>query len=242
MRAQQGDRLALCSVCRGDGEVTRYGSAPKGKVADIWIGFSTDEIQRVSPSRMPYLRNVYPLLDIEMSREQCETYLTERGWSATKSACIGCPFHGNRAWRELRDERPDEWADAVAFDHAVRSIPGHAASMNGVQAFLHTSRVPLDQAPIDPPAPNPAHGVQGSMFDLAEEGDPDGCSPYGCRSGVPGESIELELPPLTCPHANVVKRLDADDELGDYCTDCGEWAADDPTIYDRTPHPERMIT
>lgn len=26
--------------------------------------------------------------------------------------------------------------------------------------------------------------VQGDLFDLVEDGDPDGCSPYGCRSGL----------------------------------------------------------
>src|SRR5690606_6623803 len=37
-----------------------------------------------------------------------------------KSACIGCPFHDDRYWRDMRDNRPEEWADAVDFDRQIR--------------------------------------------------------------------------------------------------------------------------
>jgi hypothetical protein len=75
----------------------------------------------------------------------------------------------------MRDEHPDEFADAVAFDAAIR----HGA--RGVpligQAFLHRSRLPLDQAPIDRLTRAERRGTQLDL--LAELGDPDGCSPYG---------------------------------------------------------------
>lgn len=164
-----------------------YRRVPKGRVAEQWIGFSTDEIGRVSnKSGVLYLRPRYPLLDLGMSRADCRRWLTSRGWGHTvKSACIGCPFHGNRQWRELRDERPDEWADAVEFDRLIRKGGSRGLPLNG-EAFLHRSRIPLDLAPID-------HITRAER--LEEEGDPDGCSPYGCRSGpehaatAPGEPM-----------------------------------------------------
>lgn len=155
-----------------------YQRVPKGQVAEQWIGFSTDEIGRVSDKRpLSYVRKTYPLLDLRMSRADCQRWLRARGWGDTaKSACIGCPFHGNAQWRDLRDNHPDEWADAVAFDRAIRKGGAHGLPLHG-EAFLHRSRVPLDRAPID-------SECAGQVDMLAELGDPDGCSPYGCRSGV----------------------------------------------------------
>lgn len=160
---------------------------PKGAVAEQWIGFSTDEIGRVSEKNsVQYLRSRYPLLELGMSRKDCQRWLRERGWGQTeKSACIGCPFHGNRQWRKLRDSRPDEWADAVEFDRAIRKGGARGLPLNG-EAFLHSSRVPLDEAPIDHVTRREWTDAQSDLLDvIAEQGDPDGCSPYGCRSGLP---------------------------------------------------------
>lgn len=159
---------------------------PRGNVAEQWIGFSTDEIGRVADhERVSYIRKRYPLLELEMSRKDCERWLAARGWGQTaKSACIGCPYHGNAQWRELRDDQPDEWADAVAFDEAIRKGGARGLPLNG-EAFLHRSRVPLAIAPIDRVTRTEWRGRQGDLLDtLAEMGDPDGCSPYGCRSGT----------------------------------------------------------
>lgn len=158
---------------------------PKGRTAEQWVGFSTDEIHRVDGGKFNprYLTTRYPLLDLEWSRKDCQRWLSGRGWSTEKSACIGCPFHGNAQWRALRDNHPDEWADAVAFDAAIRK-GGSRLPLNG-EAFLHRSRVPLDQAPIDTVTRREWSDRQVDLLDvIAEEGDPDGCSPYGCRSGV----------------------------------------------------------
>lgn len=162
---------------------------PRGRAAEQWIGFSTDEVHRVSDKRdVGYLTKRYPLLELGMSRDDCDRWLRSRGWtSVAKSACIGCPFHGNRQWRDLRDNHPEEWADAVAFDEAIRKGGARGLPLNG-EAFLHRSRVPLRLAPIDRVTSAEWHDRQtdifGQLADLAEEGDPDGCSPYGCRSGV----------------------------------------------------------
>lgn len=159
---------------------------PKGRVAEQWIGFSTDEIGRVSDKGgVSYIRKRYPLLELGMDRKACERWLRARGWTeVVKSACIGCPFHGNAQWRDLRDNHPDEWADAVAFDEAIRKGGARGLPLNG-EAFLHRSRVPLTVAPIDRITRKEWADRSPDIFDaLAEQGDPDGCSPYGCRSGL----------------------------------------------------------
>lgn len=158
---------------------------PKGRTAEQWIGFSTDEIHRVSDNNgVSYITKRYPLLDLDMSRKDCQRWLTARGWGETaKSACVGCPFHGNEQWRNMRDNHPDEWADAIEFDKAIRMGGAHGLPLNG-EAFLHRSRIPLSIAPIDRVTRKEWADRSSDIFDaLAELGDPDGCSPYGCRSG-----------------------------------------------------------
>lgn len=159
---------------------------PKGQVAEQWIGFSTDEIHRVSDKDgVSYITKRYPLLDLGMSRKDCERWLKARGWGETaKSACVGCPYHGNAQWRDLRDNHPEEWADAVAFDEAIRKGGARGLPLNGT-AYLHRSRLPLAIAPINRVTRNEWADRSPDIFDaLAELGDPDGCSPYGCRSGA----------------------------------------------------------
>lgn len=173
---------------------------PRGLYVEQWIGISRDEIGRASDADVKYMRNAFPLLDMDgaadgregWTRDDCQRYLNLRGYGDTpKSACIGCPFHGNAQWRRMRDEEPEEWADAVAFDHAIRS--GNArGNANGKpllgEAYLHRSRLPLDQAPIDRVTAHEWRQKQTDIFgqiaDIElEEGDPDGCSPWSCRSG-----------------------------------------------------------
>jgi hypothetical protein len=174
---------------------------PRGVHVEQWIGISRDEIGRAKDADVQYMRNAFPLLDMDgaadgrdgWTRDDCERYLAGRGFAETpKSACIGCPFHGNAQWRRMRDEQPEEWADAVAFDKAIRS--GNArGNANGKpllgQAYLHRSRLPLDQAPIDRVTAfewaKQQTDVFGQIADIElEEGDPDGCSPWSCRSGT----------------------------------------------------------
>ncbi len=160
---------------------------PRDVFAEQWIGFSTDEIGRVRDRLdVNYSRPRYPLLELGMSRKDCQRWLTAAGWGHTaKSACIGCPFHGNAQWRDLRDNHPEQWADAVDFDRQIRKGGASANPLDG-EAFLHRSRVPLDLAPID----RITRGEwKDRQLDLFEDGDPDGCSPYGCRSGDPVQLV-----------------------------------------------------
>lgn len=163
---------------------------PNGVYAEQWIGISTDEFHRAKDSDVRYTRHTFPLIDLGMSREDCLKLLAEHGWGSTpKSSCLGCPFHGNAQWREIRDNSPEEWADVVDFDAAIRA--GNArANADGRpllgQAYLHRSRLPLDQAPIDKLTRTELRSLQ-TKLDLHEEelenGPSDGCSPFSCRSG-----------------------------------------------------------
>ena len=172
---------------------------PEGRFAEQWIGISTDEFHRAKDSDVRYLRNRFPLIELGWSRSDCLHYLRTRGWHHTpKSACLGCPYHGNAQWRHIRDTSPQEWEDVVDFDAAIRQGNARAnATGNRLlgQAYLHRSRIPLSEAPIDhvTAADRAAHqqpltnGESGAER-LLEDGATEGCSPWSCRSGPSDQS------------------------------------------------------
>jgi hypothetical protein len=131
-----------------------------------WLGISLDETHRMRDADVRYITHRYPLVERRMTRQDCQRWLMTHGWpEVPRSACIGCPFHSDRQWRELRERFPAEWDDAVALDHAIRA--GHVRfgkpALRG-QAFLHHSLRPLDQvraeATQDPAADADGFGAE----------------------------------------------------------------------------------
>lgn len=108
--------------------------------AEVWIGISIDESHRMKDSFVKYTYHRWPLIEMRMDRGQCRLYLQERGWVVPKSSCIGCPFHDDHYWRRLKAESPEEFADAVEFDKAIRQMPRPRD-----KTYLHRSAVPLDE-------------------------------------------------------------------------------------------------
>ncbi|MFD3666247.1 hypothetical protein ACFWVF_37520 [Streptomyces sp. NPDC058659] len=153
-----------------------------------WIGISTDEFYRAKDADVRYMRNVHPLIDMNWSRSDCVRYLTSLGLAETpKSSCLGCPFHGNAQWRHIRDTSPSEWEDVVEFDAAIRRGNARATATGNAllgKAFLHRSRVPLGQAPIDHVTAAERAALGEEAASELEQGVVHGCSPWSCRSEV----------------------------------------------------------
>jgi hypothetical protein len=142
---------------------------PAGLVAEISIGISVDEVHRARDADVAYMRNVFPL-DLGWRRSDCVAYLAEHGLGTTpRSACIGCPYHTDAEWARLREHSPAEWADAVAFDAAIRNGSARANAdghpLRG-QFFLHRQRIPLDQVRLRPQP--------------VDDADTPGCGPWTC--------------------------------------------------------------
>ena len=135
---------------------------PRGVYAEQAIGISTDEFTRAKDSGLRFLRNVFPLIDLGFDRARCMEFLADRGFGDTvKSACVGCPFHGNAGWRWMRDNDPDGWAEAVEFDRAIRHGYPRATDTGSTAAravlpapLLHTA---------GPSRPRRAREVQGQQ-------------------------------------------------------------------------------
>lgn len=130
-------------------EVRKLMKEHQAKHAVQWIGISTDEAHRMKPSRVKYATCIWPLIERGMTRRDCLKWMEQRSYpKPPRSSCVFCPYHSNREWRRLRDEEPEEFARAVAFDYAYRAAKVQTVRKKGFQPFLHPSRVPLDQVDL----------------------------------------------------------------------------------------------
>lgn len=115
---------------------------PKGVAVESWQGISLDEVTRMKDNPRHYITNRYPLIfDRPMTASQCAEYNESRGYPAPKSACVFCPYTDNSRWRDMKMNRPEDFARAVEFDRVVR------VGLKGVtqEAYVHRSLQPLDQ-------------------------------------------------------------------------------------------------
>ena len=124
-----------------------------------WIGYSIDEMRRVTAPRRANWKVDYPLIFMaRMSRMDCVRLIEDfRFPPAPKSSCYICPNRRNPQWRWLRDNRPEEFREACAEDESIRLV--------NPDLYLHESRVPLAQA------------------DLGQDENGDAQLGLGCESG-----------------------------------------------------------
>ncbi|MCT6940181.1 MAG: hypothetical protein M3Z62_07105, partial [Metasolibacillus sp.] len=104
------------------------------------------EIQRVKPIADKWIEAEHPLIDnVIMNRSNCISYVEREGLGTpAKSSCIGCPFHDNQTWLEMKRNDPESFEDACFIDEKIRNMP----VLHG-QAFLHRSCKPLREVDLN---------------------------------------------------------------------------------------------
>jgi len=143
------------------------GERNKHHLATTIIGISFDESERMRDASFPWLRNDYPLIDRRMTRQDCVDWCLSHGYETPpRSACIGCPFKSDDEWRRLRQETPDEFADAVDFDRQLRNLNNPLSNAITSIPYLHRARIPLDQVDLR----NASELGQDSLFDQECQG------------------------------------------------------------------------
>lgn len=103
-----------------------------------WIGISVDEVERAKPAReadATWQTNRHPLLELGMRRSDCLNWLHAKDYPLPpKSACIGCPYCDNAAWKSLTAV---EFSDAIEVDEAIR---GGGFKTKGLQGEMYLHR------------------------------------------------------------------------------------------------------
>lgn len=88
----------------------------------------------------------------DWKREDCKKWLEKSWpWPVPRSACICCPYRTNAEWIEMRDNDPQDWARAVAFDERIREAYSTGQKARGHIAgvpYLHRRLVPLAMADL----------------------------------------------------------------------------------------------
>jgi hypothetical protein len=113
---------------------------PKTIVMESVIGISLDESLRMKPARLSFVRNVYPLVEMRITRGRCLEWMAQKGHpTPPRSACTFCPYRTDEQWGRMKVDEPEAFADAVAIDESIRA--GYIN--NKFALYVHSSLVPL---------------------------------------------------------------------------------------------------
>jgi hypothetical protein len=127
-------------------ELVRRG-ATKTNIANLALGISLDEYQRMKPARDARIRHLWPLIERRLSRADCINIISREGIPVPpKSSCYFCPFHTKAAWKRMLKEEPDLFAKSVALE---RKMNERRLSLGRDVIWLTDSLRPLDEAITD---------------------------------------------------------------------------------------------
>lgn len=145
---------------------------PPAGIIELWLGISLDEFKRMKQSRVQFITHRWPLIELGMTRNDCVDYLESHGLPIpVKSACIGCPYRQASEWLDMRDNSPDEWAEAVAFDEANRHNPLAARGASAAdELYVYKKAEPLASADLEADADRERKAKQPPLF-VCEGGD-----------------------------------------------------------------------
>ena len=124
--------------------------APMGVQVEMWLGISADEAIRQKPDREEWVTKRYPLIKHGFTRAQLLNWFRENypDRQLPSSSCVGCPYHTDSVWRQLKENDPKSFQDAVFIDQALRDVPSIKSTVKG-EAYLHRSRIPLLEVDFD---------------------------------------------------------------------------------------------
>jgi hypothetical protein len=131
--------------------------APKEPVVEQLFGISWDERNRSISIRKRferhgtpygYSRPSFPLIEMRMSRWNCQDWLKSRVPHETpRSACVFCPFKSPEEW-ETTKKNPKDWKRAVEVDDGLRQLGSVANRGLVAELFVHRSCKPLPEVDI----------------------------------------------------------------------------------------------
>lgn len=125
---------------------------------EVWKGISLEEMDRMNEPDSKWKTHVYPYCGFAvqsnkrynrlewgrlMSRTDLIAWYSTHGFPLPeKSSCVFCPYQSDSAWATLKTKAPDDFAQAVAVDEAIRN-----SSKKGITqpVFLHRSLKPLKE-------------------------------------------------------------------------------------------------
>lgn len=142
----------------------------------LGLGISLDEINRMRTGKIfPYLDRDYPLIDLRLTRTDCEHIIRDAGLPVPpKSSCFFCPYHSIRTWQRLYD------TDRALFNKSAeleRTINVRRREQGHDPMWLTDALMPLDQVVTG------FHQNQLGLF-TEVDGERHSCGPFVCSGGA----------------------------------------------------------
>ena len=100
--------------------IRRYARLLGAKVLTVQLGISFDEWHRMRDSGARWVTNCYPLVDMQLSREDCRRIIREVGLpEPPKSHCVFCPYQSLASWQRRAIECPDEFEQCAQLEDRI---------------------------------------------------------------------------------------------------------------------------
>ena len=98
----------------------RWATAQGVEKADVWIGFTIDELKRVTQPIGKW-ENRYPLIERKMTRGDCIALVKRMGWpEPPRSSCWMCPNKPHSEWQWQKDNAPSDFKKAAEFEKEMQ--------------------------------------------------------------------------------------------------------------------------
>lgn len=122
----------------------RYMKAMGIKPKEMWLGLGYEEDRRWKKTHMSYQGKCLvrcPMVDLQMTTAEGLALIAKHGLPLpTHSSCYMCPQKSNAEWIELKNNSPEQWAQAVALDAELRE---ESIEDGKGPIYLHYNRKPL---------------------------------------------------------------------------------------------------
>lgn len=100
------------------------GSKNGVKLANVWLGITTDEAHRNYESDVKWVGNRFPLLEANLSRSDCVKINEKYNLTVKKSGCYICPYGGKKWFIHLYRNHPDLFQKAKKMELAYQEKHG----------------------------------------------------------------------------------------------------------------------
>jgi len=143
---------------KGDEKLVHRNATRNGKdyfhKLEMHLGINADEGRRVRGSGIWYAKNVYPLMEKDVHRQDEKEILTTLNWKIPiKSGCFFCPYGNAKYWKRQKRVHPDLYEKSVFLqDNAMQGsndIPLDRSQGTGNRIPLRKKFINFDEDPND---------------------------------------------------------------------------------------------
>ena len=119
---QVGKLPTFCSNEWKQRVMRRFATEQGVKQADVWLGFTIDEMKRVT-TPIGKWQNKYPLIELRMTRGDCIALVERMGWpTPPRSSCWMCPNKTSHEWEWQKINAPNDFNKAIDFEKQIQKI------------------------------------------------------------------------------------------------------------------------